>query len=309
MDLPSFDLRLLNSFVVLADELHFGRAAAALGMAQPRLSQQIARLEQQLATRLLDRRGGRVDLTPAGAAVLVECRAILTRASLAEVSLRGAVLRVHLGDAMHPIISGAVATFADEHHGIEVRIVHGSMSASTRALDEGHADIAFDLPGGAPAGATAHVLDSAQLGVICPPDHRIAGHANAAWTDLDAESMIAAPAGIADSWNDLLQAEIRRSGVSVTTVVGPRLPSPLYVAPLIQRSGALMLCTRDHWAQMPPGLAWRPLVPRRDMAIAIIWDDTVATPVVHSFVDHTIALARARGHLVGAARHCAQDVA
>ena len=296
MDLPAFDLRLLGAFSVVAEELHFGRAAALLGMAQPKLSQQIGRLERQLDTRLLDRRGGRIALTPVGTAVLTECRAILARAGSVEATLRHdrAALRSHLGDAMHPVVATAVAAFADAHPAVELHISQGSISDATRALAEGRVGVGLDQPGGTPQGCSAAVLDSRPLGVVCPPGHRLARHPTADWTDLEGESVIAAPPGIGDAWNELVRAALRRAGVSTAAVVGPRVNSNLYLGPLITGSGALLLCTEDFHRPMPPGLEWRPLLPEEDMAIAVIWDDRTADATVHRFVERTTALALAR---------------
>src|SRR5919205_637122 len=73
----TLDPRLLRPFVVLADELHFGRAARRLHITQPALSQQIARLEKELATTLLHRTHREVSLTPAGRDFLKGARAAL----------------------------------------------------------------------------------------------------------------------------------------------------------------------------------------------------------------------------------------
>ncbi|MCC5474771.1 LysR family transcriptional regulator [Streptomyces barringtoniae] len=77
MDRPELPLPQLHAFVVLTEELHFGRAAARLGIAQPPLSQQIRRLEERVGYALFDREPGRVRLTPAGGALLPAARQAL----------------------------------------------------------------------------------------------------------------------------------------------------------------------------------------------------------------------------------------
>ena len=84
------DLRLLRSFVVVAEERHFGRAAERLGIAQPPLSQQIHKLETQLGFRLIDRATRPVTLTNAGTALLAEAQLALAHAERAITAARHA---------------------------------------------------------------------------------------------------------------------------------------------------------------------------------------------------------------------------
>jgi len=74
------DLELIRGFIVVAEELNFGRAAERLLIAGPSLSQQIKALEHDLGVRLFDRDRRSVALTPAGAALLPHARVLLERA-------------------------------------------------------------------------------------------------------------------------------------------------------------------------------------------------------------------------------------
>jgi DNA-binding transcriptional LysR family regulator len=86
---PPLDLRKLRYFIAVAEELHFGRAAERLYIAQPVLSRQIRKLEQELGTDLLLRRSRNVTLTPAGREVLAEAKSLLAAADATRRRIEG----------------------------------------------------------------------------------------------------------------------------------------------------------------------------------------------------------------------------
>src|ERR1700744_67722 len=114
------DLRGLRYFVAVAEELHFGRAAARLHLTQPPLSRQIMLLEQEVGVTLLDRAGRTVRLTPAGRVFLPEARRILRLAEESTLAVR----RVPAGD-------GGTLTV-----GFTAVAVHGYVQQSPRRLGE-----------------------------------------------------------------------------------------------------------------------------------------------------------------------------
>lgn len=114
------DPRLLRSFVVLAEELHFTRASERLHLAQPALSRQIRRLEQQVGAQLVDRTSRAVGLTEAGRAMLEPARAAMQAAELAERAVREAAqatahpLKVGVDMYIDDVVP-TLATYASQH--------------------------------------------------------------------------------------------------------------------------------------------------------------------------------------------------
>jgi DNA-binding transcriptional LysR family regulator len=109
---PMMDLRRIRYFVVLSEELHFGRAAERLGMAQPPLSQQIRVLENELQARLFARSNRRVELTAAGRALVPEARALLAQAERASMvplrTQRGELGELRIGFTGSAAFSSAI---------------------------------------------------------------------------------------------------------------------------------------------------------------------------------------------------------
>lgn len=143
------ELRDLRYFVVVADELHFGRAAARLYITQPGLSQAIARLEQELGLRLLRRTRRHVELTDAGRELLHRARRLLadhadTVAWVRKVG-RGEAGLIRLGVALltEPAVTGVLRTFQQRHEAI---VLDRSAMVTERLLtqlDEGRLDVAI----------------------------------------------------------------------------------------------------------------------------------------------------------------------
>ncbi|HEY2702314.1 MAG TPA: LysR substrate-binding domain-containing protein [Candidatus Dormibacteraeota bacterium] len=121
------ELRHLRYFVAVAEELHFRRAAERLHVAQPAVSEQVRRLEEELGVQLLGRRHQRVSLTPAGDVFLVEAQRVLEQADRARRAAirtgdqaRGRLRVGHLPDAVPSALPRALGRFTTTTPGVEV---------------------------------------------------------------------------------------------------------------------------------------------------------------------------------------------
>ncbi|MER6274145.1 LysR family transcriptional regulator [Streptomyces sp900105755] len=171
------EVRQLEYFVAVAEELHFSRAAERLGIAPPPLSRAIAQLERRLGVTLLERTSRRVDLTPAGKVLLVESRKALQaidRATRRTIHAASGALRIAVAPGMG---SGLLR---DLHRRYENRHGHDTMQLffthdQAAAVRGGQADVALLC-----ASEDLIDLESSEIGVeypvaLLPASHPLAG--------------------------------------------------------------------------------------------------------------------------------------
>src|SRR5436190_961299 len=140
------ELRQLRYFVTLAEELHFGRAAAREHIVQSALSQQLQRLERELGVVLLERSTHHVQLTPAGSAFLIETRKILAHVDRAAVVAHRAAtaaptLRVGIVDASYDSIPQILRAIQDRYPDLEIHQVEAGVPEQFRQLGDGRLDV------------------------------------------------------------------------------------------------------------------------------------------------------------------------
>lgn len=143
------EVRQLRYFVTVAEELHFGRAAERLSMAQPPLSRAIREMERQLGVTLMERTTRRVTLTPAGEVLLRDARTALDAVAAATQRARRAgraepVLRLALkADYDGGLLPQFFAAYGKETAALPVELVLGGRGEQEPALRDGRADIAL----------------------------------------------------------------------------------------------------------------------------------------------------------------------
>ncbi len=190
------DLRLVEYFVTVAEELHFGRAAERLHIAQPSLSQQIRKLEHQLGVTLLARNSRHVELTRAGEALLREGRKTLNQARHAIQATRAAAaprLTVGFsGSAASALLPAALRAFGERHPSYEISLRELLLGSIDEILT-GDVDVAFTrlLPGQTEL-EVAVLAQEPRLAAL-PVSHPLAVRESVRFSDLRDESFITNP--------------------------------------------------------------------------------------------------------------------
>jgi DNA-binding transcriptional LysR family regulator len=231
------ELRQLRYFVAVAEELHFRRAAARLHISQPPLSQQIARLEDELGCRLLSRTRRRVELTPAGEAFLRDARAMLDELDVAVATVKrietgqAGLLRVSfVGSALLSIVPGIIQSFRRARPSVEIELRERSTLDQLRALAGGLLDVGLVRPPiDADESLAAEVVMRERTVAAIPSGHPLAQRSRISLRSLAAEPLVLFPRDQAPGFHDLLTGRLAATGRSphvvqyapeMTTIIG-----------------------------------------------------------------------------------------
>ncbi|MGW3994043.1 LysR family transcriptional regulator [Amycolatopsis sp. NPDC004772] len=282
------ELRTLRYFVAVAEELHFGRAAARLHMSQPPLSRAIKQLETDVGAVLLLRSAAGVALTPAGTALLAEARALLDQADQARVRVAAAAgtptLTVGiLGDGADPAATRLAEAHRARHPDVEVRVRDADLTDPTCGLRAGLVDVALTRGPFDQTGLTVHELRADPVGAVLRADDPLAGRDHLALADLAGRRWFRFPDGTDPVWQAYWHGGEPREG-PVVRAVQECLQAVLW-------NGTVGLMPLGH---RPPGeLA---VVPLPDMApnpVVVAWQDGDANPLIRSFARIAAAAYRA----------------
>lgn len=198
------ELRQIQYFVVVAGQQNFSRAAEAVGVAQPALSQQIRRLEDELGVVLLDRSNRPVTLTEAGVAFLARAERILAEAKLATDDMRefagvgrGRLVIGALPSLARVSLGAVLSRFHTAHPGIELILKEETTEQLERLLGLGQLDLALlhAVPGlytgeASHRGIVMERLFDEELVVIVSAGHRFAERKALAVRDLRDEGFV-----------------------------------------------------------------------------------------------------------------------
>ena len=295
------ELRQLRYFVTLAEELHFGRAAAREHIVQSALSQQLQRLERELGVLLIERTTHHVQLSPAGAAFLIEARQILAHVDRAAVAAQRAArstpsLRVGIVDASYdsmPLILNAIQQrFPD----LEIHQVEAGVPEQFQRLMDGRLDVGLGRASLAPPTVASELFRLDPLGVLVAEEHRFAALSAVPVASLAAEPLLLAEEERAPEFNQFVIELCRSVGFAPTpyrgTVESIRASLDLVVGQ------QCVLCAPSSCVSPPTGIVWKPLVaPPSRYPWSLLWRAGTSSEHVHAVLGCARALSRRLGWL------------
>ncbi|UEA57556.1 LysR family transcriptional regulator [Gordonia otitidis] len=187
------DLRKLRYFVAVADELHFGRAAASLHVAQPALSRQIRALEADLGVTLFDRDRRRTTLTDAGRQLHADAPALLEAATAATRKARAAAettASITIGFMPGLTLSALLRRLRETHPAMQVRLLRTDWNTQTAVLRDGRVDISVVRLPVPRSGIHLRPWFREPRVAAIPAHHPLAGSSSIALADLAREHLL-----------------------------------------------------------------------------------------------------------------------
>ena len=222
--MPGMKLHLLRYFSVLAEELHFGRAAERLAITQPPLSSGIKALEDELGVRLFERNSKHVELTPAGRAYLAEVRLVLDRVAQAGETARavaggqrGRLDVGFTGSMVYRDMPRIVRAFHAQAPGMEVNLREMSSSEQIEALLHRQIHVGFINTSAVPARLRSVPLADDHFMCCLPDAHPLAGAARIDLRTLANETFVMFSREVAPANHDNVIALLHRAGIHPQT--------------------------------------------------------------------------------------------
>ncbi len=306
---PPIELRSWRQFLMLAQTLHFGRAAELLHITQPPLTQAIQQLERRLGTLLFERTRRSVALTPAGAALVEPVRQLLEQAAALHTRARdaaaGEVGRVRLG-FISTVGFGPLPlwlrAFREQQPGIAIELIEATSDVQLKAFERGEIDVGFmlhapGLPPAAPASLQSLSLGVEPLVLALPDAAPWAKARRLRPADVLAQPLVIFPRTATPSLYDAVLAFYHRHGA--TPVIAQQATQMQTIVNLVSAGLGIALVPEAVTQLQRPGVVYRPL-PKALTELAphcetsLLWP-VDAAPVVTRFVEFVRALVRPEG--------------
>jgi DNA-binding transcriptional LysR family regulator len=260
------ELRHLRYFVAVAEELHFRRAAERLHVAQPAVSEQVRKLEDELGVRLLNRTQRSVALTDAGAAMLGEARRVLAQADRAVAAARdsrhSATMRLRVGylpDSLPTVAPRALQELNRNMPNVQVTLETGAAHSLIQEVRAGEMDAAFVSLPAPTAGLQRTPLGSQTALIAMPVLHPLSSETAINLSRLAPERIVLLPRKVNPAFYDGVLSVCRDAGLSPAIVHTPEARVELGWLAVSSGAGMAILPESVAGAVAVPGIRFVPL--------------------------------------------------
>jgi DNA-binding transcriptional LysR family regulator len=288
------ELRHLRYFTAVAEELHFGRAAERLHIAQSALSQQILGLEAELGIQLLERTKRRVRLTAAGQALLEDTRSILYQVEQAieqsQRIARGEIGQLRIGFtilSLHSVLTRILANFRHRHPNVKLTLIEMSTQAQLEALRTKQIDVGFLHPPIHEQNLELSAIKTETMMVVLPSQHPLAQSKRLTMRSLSPFSLIIHPRQEGPVLYDQI-LELYANADCQPTIVQEATTSPTRIGLVAAGLGVTFvpegLCALNY-----PGVVYKALSGAKPtLSYAMAWQRADTTPLIQSLLKVTL---------------------
>jgi len=291
----NLELRQLRYFVTVAEELHFGRAAARLHMTQPPLSQAIAALEELLGAPLFVRNRRTVELAPAGSALLPEARRLLAEANalpaLARRAAAGEVGRLSLAfvtSADYSVLPPFLRRYSERYPAVHLNLIEATSDVQAEELLRGRVDAGLLIPPlpDKAEGELDYMKVLEEPLILCAPSGlpALASSKPIHLQDLPRLPLIIFPREISPALHDAILSCFRAAGITPT--IGQLAIQMQTIVSLVSSGMGLALVPQSVSNLMRPGVEYRALAdPTPLVETGIAWRRDNPSPVLQGFLE------------------------
>ena len=295
------DVNELRSFLAVAEELHFGRAAERLHVAQPPLSRTIKQLERDLGTRLFDRNTRSVRLTASGQALVDPAKDVLealrrARAAVASADHGevGTVRIAFAGVSTHGLVARLARAVRSQRPGIVLEMSSQNFAQpAMKRLLASETDIALGRWDVIPADVEARIVMRDSLVVAVPDTHALAGAHKLSLSQLATDSFVSLPLHVGSVLPDRLQ-RLAQAGGFVANVVQIAPDTQTALALVGAQVGCHLTLASVSENVADPHVVFIPLeqsVPViSDVHLRAAWRRVDQSPALHAVIHELLAL-------------------
>ncbi|GAQ00003.1 aromatic hydrocarbon utilization transcriptional regulator CatR [Leptolyngbya sp. NIES-2104] len=288
----------MRYFVTVAEELHFGRAAQRLQIAQPPLSQQIRQLEQELGVELLYRTKRTVRLTEAGLAFLQQARQILVQSEqaieIAQRASRGEVGRLAIGfvgSATCSLLPDVVRSFRRQFPDVRLLLHEMTTSEQVAALHDDRIQLGFLCPPISDDELSVETVLQESFVAVLPEAHPLATQTQLSLASLAEESFILSPRHLGSGFHNQIIRLCQQAGFS-PQVAQEAIQMQTIISLVAAELGVALVPSSLQTLQRA-GIVYKPLEDQTlDVKLAVVWQSANTSPVLHQFLAQSRAAAR-----------------